>query len=95
MTFVARIVAVPIKAYRLIFSPWVGHNCRYQPTCSAYALEALEKHGALRGTWLAARRVLSCHPWGGSGIDNVPNKLSGSEGTLPSAPCSGAHPRKK
>lgn len=73
MTFAARIIALPVKAYRLIFSPWVGFNCRYHPTCSAYALEALEKHGALRGTWLAARRIARCHPWGGSGIDNVPD----------------------
>ena len=55
MTPMARIVALPVRAYRLILSPWVGHNCRYQPTCSAYALEALERHGALRGTRLAAR----------------------------------------
>lgn len=68
----AHIVALPVRAYRLILSPWVGHSCRYQPTCSAYALEALETHGAIRGTWLAGRRVFRCHPWGGSGIDNVP-----------------------
>jgi putative membrane protein insertion efficiency factor len=72
MTPLARIVALPVRAYRLVFSPWVGHNCRYHPTCSAYALEALEKHGALRGSWLAARRILRCHPWGGSGVDEVP-----------------------
>ena len=73
MTLAARIIALPVKAYRLIFSPWVGYNCRYHPTCSAYALEALEKHGAFKGTWLAARRIARCHPWGGSGIDNVPD----------------------
>lgn len=73
MTFAARLVALPVKAYRLIFSPWVGYNCRYHPTCSAYALEALEKHGAFKGTWLAARRIARCHPWGGSGVDNVPD----------------------
>ena len=73
MTFAARLVALPVRAYRLIFSPWVGYNCRYHPTCSAYALEALEKHGALKGAWLAARRVARCHPWGKSGIDNVPD----------------------
>ena len=73
MTFAARIVALPVKAYRLIFSPWVGYNCRYHPTCSAYALEALEKHGAVKGAWLAARRIARCHPWGGSGVDNVPD----------------------
>lgn len=72
MTLLARVFALPVHAYRAVFSPWVGHNCRYQPTCSAYALEALEKHGAFRGGWLAARRIARCHPWGGSGIDNVP-----------------------
>ncbi|MBO6866683.1 MAG: membrane protein insertion efficiency factor YidD [Thalassococcus sp.] len=74
MTLGARILSLPVKAYRLIFSPWVGHNCRYQPTCSAYALEALEKHGAIKGGWLAARRILRCHPWGKSGYDPVPSR---------------------
>ena len=74
MTLGARILSLPVKAYRLIFSPWVGHNCRYQPTCSAYALEALEKHGAFKGGWLAARRILRCHPWGKSGYDPVPSR---------------------
>ena len=74
MTPMARILALPVRAYRLILSPWVGHNCRYQPTCSTYALEALERHGALRGTRLAARRILRCHPWGGSGYDPVPDR---------------------
>ena len=68
----AWVLALPIRAYRLIFSPWVGHNCRYDPTCSAYILEALEKHGALRGFWLSLRRVARCHPWGGMGVDDVP-----------------------
>ncbi len=72
MTPLARLVALPVYAYRMILSPWVGQNCRYHPTCSAYALEALEKHGAIKGSWLAARRIGRCHPWGGSGIDNVP-----------------------
>ncbi|NUH65670.1 membrane protein insertion efficiency factor YidD [Sulfitobacter sp. S0837] len=73
MTPFAAFLALPVRGYRLIFSPWVGHNCRYQPTCSAYALEALQKHGGLRGGWLAARRIARCHPWGRSGIDNVPD----------------------
>ncbi len=73
MTPLARLLALPVHAYRAVFSPMVGHNCRYQPTCSAYALEALEKHGGLKGGWLAARRIARCHPWGGSGIDNVPD----------------------
>ena len=72
MTPGAWLLALPVRAYRLLFSPWVGFNCRYQPTCSAYALEALERHGALRGGWLAARRILRCHPAGASGYDPVP-----------------------
>tara|TARA_R110002051_G_scaffold137753_7_gene210307 strand:+ start:4418 stop:4639 length:222 start_codon:yes stop_codon:yes gene_type:complete len=73
MTPLAYVLAVPVKAYRMVFSPWVGHGCRYQPTCSAYALEALEKHGGIKGAWLTARRIGRCHPLGGSGIDNVPD----------------------
>ncbi len=73
MTPLAHIVALPVRLYRLLGSPWVGHNCRFQPTCSAYALEALEKHGAIRGTVLAARRVGRCHPWGKDGYDPVPD----------------------
>jgi putative membrane protein insertion efficiency factor len=73
MTPLAWTLALPVRAYRLLFSPWVGHNCRYQPTCSAYALQALDRHGALKGGWLAFRRITRCHPWGGSGIDNVPD----------------------
>jgi len=73
MSPLARLFALPVHAYRLIFSPWVGHGCRYQPTCSAYALEALEKHGGIKGSYLAAKRIARCHPLGGSGIDNVPD----------------------
>ena len=72
MSPAARLLALPVRAYRLLLSPWLGHACRYQPTCSAYALEALERHGALRGGWLAARRLARCHPWGGAGYDPVP-----------------------
>lgn len=72
MTLIARIIALPVRAYRLILSPWLGHGCRFQPTCSAYALEALDRHGALRGTWLMLRRLGRCHPWGGDGYDPVP-----------------------
>jgi len=73
MTPLAFVVSLPIRAYRLVLSPWVGANCRYHPTCSAYAMEALEKHGAFKGTWLAMKRIGRCHPWGGSGIDDVPD----------------------
>ncbi len=77
MTPLAHLAALPVKAYRLLLSPWLGLNCRYQPTCSAYALEALEKHGAIRGTWLAIRRIARCHPGGGSGYDPVPDREDG------------------
>jgi len=73
MTLLARILALPIKGYRLIFSAWVGRSCRFDPTCSAYALTALERHGAFKGSWLAVRRTLRCHPWGAHGIDDVPD----------------------
>jgi putative membrane protein insertion efficiency factor len=73
MSPLAYIVSLPVRFYRAVFSPWVGFNCRYHPTCSAYAMEALEKHGAIKGTWLAARRIARCHPWGGSGVDDVPD----------------------
>ncbi|MCP5075165.1 MAG: membrane protein insertion efficiency factor YidD [Rhodobacteraceae bacterium] len=73
MSPLAFLLSLPVRAYRLTFSPWVGHGCRYQPTCSAYALEALQKHGGIKGGWLAAQRVFRCHPWGRSGIDNVPD----------------------
>jgi len=74
VTPLAFIFSLPVRAYRLTFSPWVGHGCRFQPTCSAYALEALEKHGGIKGSWLTAKRIGRCHPWGNSGIDSVPKK---------------------
>ncbi len=73
MTPLAHILALPVRIYRLTFSPMVGHGCRFQPTCSAYALEALERHGGIKGGFLTARRIMRCHPLGGSGIDNVPD----------------------
>lgn len=79
MSPLAHIVALPVRAYRLIFSPWVGHNCRYQPTCSAYALEALETHGALKGSYLTLRRIGRCHPLGSSGYDPVPGTTPDDE----------------
>ncbi|WP_417727536.1 membrane protein insertion efficiency factor YidD [Roseovarius sp.] len=72
MTPLARLLSLPVRAYRLILSPWVGYHCRYYPTCSQYALEALEKHGGLRGGWMAARRIGRCNPWGSCGHDPVP-----------------------
>ena len=72
MTPAAYLLSLPVRAYRLVLSPYVGHGCRYQPTCSAYALDALKRHGALKGGWLAVRRIGRCHPLGGSGYDPVP-----------------------
>lgn len=64
-----------IKIYQTIISPFTPSTCRFQPTCSHYAKEALKKHGFFRGGWLAIKRILSCHPWGRSGYDPVPDKL--------------------
>lgn len=61
-----------IKAYRLLVSPWLGNHCRFTPTCSEYAITAIERFGALRGSWLALRRIGCCHPWHAGGVDPVP-----------------------
>lgn len=61
-----------LRAYRLVISPLYGQTCRYYPTCSAYALDAIDRHGALRGSWLALRRLGRCHPWCEGGVDLVP-----------------------
>lgn len=66
------LLILPIRAYRLILSPWIGHSCRFQPSCSVYAIEALKVHGPLRGFGLTVRRLARCNPWGGSGFDPVP-----------------------
>jgi uncharacterized protein len=61
-----------IRGYQLLLSPLLGNNCRFHPTCSEYAIEAIRAHGAARGLWLAVRRIGRCHPWGGAGHDPVP-----------------------
>jgi uncharacterized protein len=61
-----------IRLYQLTLSPWLGTQCRYEPTCSKYAAEAMTRFGVRRGAWLAAKRLGRCHPWGRSGYDPVP-----------------------
>ena len=61
-----------VRGYQLLISPLLGPTCRYYPSCSAYAVQALQVHGAFRGTWLAIRRLLRCHPWSPGGVDHVP-----------------------
>ena len=71
-----KIIAWPflmlIKFYRICISPLLGPHCRYTPTCSQYAYQAISKYGIIKGGWLALKRLLRCHPWGGSGYDPVP-----------------------
>lgn len=67
-----------LRAYRLLISPLYGQVCRYHPSCSAYALEAVSTRGSLRGSWLAARRLTRCHPWAAGGYDPVPQKSPSS-----------------
>jgi putative membrane protein insertion efficiency factor len=74
MSPTVRVTLALIRAYQLLLSPFAGGACRFEPSCSQYALTAVETHGALRGLWLALRRVSSCHPLGRSGFDPVPPK---------------------
>lgn len=73
----ARFLLALIRFYQRGLSPLLPPACRYQPTCSEYAAQAVQRFGALRGSWLAARRLLRCHPWGGSGYDPVPELRRG------------------
>ena len=68
----ARLLILPIRFYQRCISPLTPPSCRFTPTCSQYAVEALQKYGPFKGSWLALRRLLRCHPWGGSGYDPVP-----------------------
>jgi len=72
----ARVLTLLVRAYQLIVSPWFGPRCRFYPSCSAYAVTALQRHGAVAGTGLAIRRLLRCHPWNPGGIDHVPPRGS-------------------
>ena len=79
-----------LRAYRLLISPLYGQVCRYHPTCSAYALEAVTEHGSIRGTWLALRRLVRCHPWAAGGYDPVPPRASGARSGATPSPQQGA-----
>jgi len=72
MTPAARLLDLLILSYQYVISPLFGPHCRYEPTCSAYARQAIATHGALKGGWLAVCRIGRCHPWGGCGHDPVP-----------------------
>ena len=79
LTDVNRVVIFFIRGYRLLISPMFPPSCRYLPTCSEYAIDALTTHGLWRGGWLALRRLGRCHPWGGSGYDPVPRNSDGAD----------------
>jgi uncharacterized protein len=70
----ARLLIFVVKAYRLLFSPWVGSACRFSPSCSAYSVQALEEYGATSGTYLTLGRLARCHPWCEGGEDPVPQQ---------------------
>lgn len=69
-----RLLMFVVRAYRLLLSPWLGSACRFEPTCSLYALQALERHGAAAGSYLTLRRLARCHPWCDGGCDPVPDQ---------------------
>ena len=84
MTPLAAILRLPVLAWRYGVSPLMPPSCRFEPSCSAYALEALERHGAIQGSALALRRLARCHPWGGHGYDPVPEPGAAHPAALPS-----------
>ena len=73
-----RVLIGLVRAYRLLLSPWLGQACRFEPTCSHYAIEALDRHGAAAGSYLTLRRLVRCQPWCKGGHDPVPTARSGS-----------------
>ena len=74
-----------LRGYRAVISPLYGQVCRYHPSCSAYALEAVQVHGSIKGTWLAVRRLGRCHPWAAGGYDPVPSRPGSTEPAPPPA----------
>lgn len=74
-SFLSYLLLLPIYFYRMAISPLLPPSCRFTPTCSRYAIDAIKMHGPFKGFYLACRRILRCHPWGGSGYDPVPEKF--------------------
>lgn len=81
-----RLLVLLVQGYRLLLSPWLGSSCRFAPSCSAYALDALNRHGALGGSYLTLRRLGRCHPWCAGGCDPVPDRIPRPFSSLLSAP---------
>jgi hypothetical protein len=76
---VAKILIGAVRLYQLAISSWTPASCRFTPTCSTYAIEAVARHGAAKGAWMALKRIGCCHPWGGHGYDPVPKSGAGVE----------------
>lgn len=89
-----RVLRLPLLAairfYQLVISPWTAPSCRYYPSCSQYALVAIERHGVVRGSWLALRRLAHCHPWTPGGVDHVPPRRTAVAHPTPPTPIQGA-----
>ena len=81
-----------IKAYKLTVSPFLGRSCRFYPSCSSYAIEAVERYGAVAGSWLAVKRLGRCHPWNEGGLDAVPDRPASGPHCGESQPCAGSRP---
>lgn len=69
-----KLAVIPIRIYQWVISPWLGKNCRHEPTCSNYTIEAIHEWGVMKGSWLGIKRIAKCHPWGTFGYDPVPKK---------------------
>lgn len=78
----ARVIVSVIRFYQKGVSPWTPPTCRFTPSCSAYAAQAVERHGAAHGGWLSLKRILRCNPWGGHGYDPIPGVLGGTVGEV-------------
>ena len=83
MTWLSAVLIAPIRVYKAFVSPLLPASCRFTPTCSTYAMDAIAAHGPVRGVWLGTKRICRCHPWGGSGYDPVPAAPAALHGKRP------------